>query len=141
MAVYLQAAIKKAFLRCLWNNGQNSASTLLELLTAFQLSGFSALKTGRLIVNTSGGGYSTSFQVPEIGAQFKQEQIFALSEEFFGLYESAIYTLSQSDPPVTDPTDAQIYQTMMSSDSLQGYRTTMTDVTMIRYPTFGPVNP
>lgn len=137
--VYLQAAIKKAFLRCIWNSGQNTALTLLDMLTAFQMNGFSAIKTGRLITSTSGGGYSTSFQAPAIAAQFKQEQVFALSEEFFGLYYNAINTLSQEIPPVTSPSDEQIWDTMMESDALVGYRTVATDVTMIRYPTFGPV--
>lgn len=137
--VYIQAAIKRGFLRQIYEQAKAATAYLGDALLAFQGSVFTpAFKTGRILVNTSGSGQSASFEVPQIGKQYSQDQIFALSEELLEIYSDAVAQLQAETPsfnPTASPANQQtVFDTMMADDRLQGVRTQMGDFTGLRIP-------
>jgi hypothetical protein len=138
--VYIQSAIKRGFLRQLYAQCADSTVYLQDALLAFQASIFTpSFKTGRVVVNTSGGGQSASFNVPQLGGQFSQEQVFALSEELLEVYDTAVATLAAATPgfnPQADDTTSEpaVFNTMLEDDRLQGVRVMHGDFTAIRLP-------
>lgn len=134
----IQAEIKRGFLRSLYRAACGAAQNpdnvglLKPALEAFQDSGFAALKSGKLLFATSAAGKNVQFQAPPIGAQFTQEQVFALTEEFLAVYDSALITLSAAS--INNPTDAQIFQCMLADDRINAVRSYMVDFTLGRFP-------
>jgi hypothetical protein len=128
----LRAEIKRGFLRSLWRTASAATIPLAECLAAFQDRGFQWIRDGRIIINTAGGGYSTGFQANEVIRELTPEEVFALSEEFFGVYTDAQTTLSAAGQ---DPNDDELaFATMMADDRLNASRVQMPDYTMLRWP-------
>jgi hypothetical protein len=137
--VYIQAAIKRGFLRQIYEQARNSTVYLNDALLAFQGSIFSpSFKTGRILVNTSGGGQSAYFEVPQLGRQYTVDQIFALSEELLEIYSDVVAQLQAAtpsfDPNASAANQTTTFNTMMDDDRLQGVRTQMGDFTGLRIP-------
>lgn len=131
----LKAEIKRGFLRSLYRadittNGTNS--NLFNALGAFQDSGFSAVKSGRLVINHTGAGKATTLATPDAWRSFSQEECFSLSEELIQVYTDVQATLI-SDGTNT-PTDLQMLNTMLADDRLQSITRTERDYTLINYP-------
>lgn len=141
---YIQAEIKRGFLRCIHYESRPTATTLLEALEAYQRQCFQSVKGGRITVSTSGGGYSASFNAPQSSQQITQEQVSALAEEFIKLHETAVSYLKASDNTVTDAQikdgdkDEEIFKLMVADDSLQTIRSCQNDYTLGRFPSYGP---
>lgn len=125
--VRLRGVIKRGFLRSLWRAAKPSALSVAEMLAAFQDSGFQWVKSGRLVLSTSGGGYSSSFTATETVRELTQEEVFALSEEFFAIYEDC-----QALSPAPADDDAMILA-MLADDRMQTVRQEMLDVTGLRF--------
>ena len=134
MAV-LQAEIKRGFLRSLARSATKSAVKLSDALAAFQDNGFLALQSGRLLVGSSGGGYSSSFAFPAIGQQFQQDQVFALSEEFLQIYGDVLISLSANGNP--SPGDDVILNAMLADDRMQAVKEMQGDYWLLRALTQG----
>jgi hypothetical protein len=117
----VQAQIKRGFLRQLYEACPDAIS-FRDALLAFQAAGFTAIKSGRLVVSSSGGGFSTSFEIPQGGRQFSQEQVFALSEEFISIFD---------DNVVADD-DAATFAAMMNDERLQAVTSHYHDFSSIR---------
>ncbi len=118
----LRAESKRGFLRYLWRKASASqALTLKEALEAFADQSYEAVQTGRVIVSTSGGGYSTTFDTPQLG-RLTQEEAASLSEEFIARYEEAEEAGKESD--------ADIVAEML--DRLRPIRSVRSDFTALR---------
>jgi hypothetical protein len=128
----LQAEIKRGFLRALARQCATLGATLSTVLASFQDSTFDQIKTGAILVSSSGGGYSGTFDIGAIGKQMAPDQIFALSEELLTCYDEAVATLAAQTPAVTSPTDAQILSTMLASDRLQRVTSVRSDYMLLR---------
>ncbi len=129
--VYIQAEIKRALLRNISRNATKSSATLREALEAYQDQSAGAVNTGRIILNTSGGGYSTSLEMSAQWKQLTQEQVTALTEEYINVYDDALSALGISRPSDLSQ-DANILSAMIDDDRLRGVRSAMGDFTMLR---------
>ena len=134
--VRLPAEIKRGFLTALYIQGPTSTPpvTLYGALTAFLLSGFSGLQTGRLVVSHAGSGKNTVFQFPRIDQSFRQEEVFGMAQEFLETYQDAIVTLALPGIPMDASQDASIYATMLEDDRLQEITRTQPDFTTLLSP-------
>lgn len=138
----VKAEIKRGFLRSLYRLVQygtqtnpvtgQPVATLADVLNAFQDGGFSAIKSGRLIIQTAGAGHSVSYQPPDVARSFTQDQVFSLSEELQQVYADAIVTLSGQSVP--SPTDLQIFNVMIADDRLTTIKDVQRDFTTLRWP-------
>ncbi len=138
MAVFIAALKKRAFLRWIYNNAVANASTLWDALNDFQSACMDPVRTGQIALSISGGGYSTNLKLPSSISQLTEEELLGLSEQFILIYQNAILTLAAENVPITSPTDAQIFATMLDADDLTTCRQTVHDITLIRYPGYGP---
>lgn len=133
MTVTISAAIRRGFLRSLWRAGKKSALSLKETLEAFQDSGFAAVRTGRVLVNSSGSGHSASFEIPSMARGFTQEQVFALSELFIQIYQDTVAALLADEE-----TDVEsIFTAMLADDRMQRVTQEHLDSSVLRYATSG----
>lgn len=143
--VRIQSEIKRGFLRQIYTGCHDTAVFLEDALVAFQAAIFSPnFQRGRIIVSTSGGGQQGSFTIPNIGQQFSQDQIFALSEELLQIYTDTLAALVAAtptfDPRANDSgsSEQQMFAAMMLDDRLNAVRREYGDHTLTRFPTFGP---
>ena len=142
--VRIQSEIKRGFLRQIYAACAPTATYLGDALVNFQNQIFSPnFQRGRLLLSTSGSGQSGSFVMPNLGAQFTQDQIFAMAEEFCQIYTDVVAALKAAtpgfDPKADDDTsEPTVFNTMLLDDRLQGVRREQGDHTLIRFPTFGP---
>lgn len=134
----LQAELKRGFLRSLYRAATSAtpAVTLINALNAFQDAQFPLVKSGRLIVSTSGNAHGTSFKIPDSMFQLTQDQVFALSEEFIQTYTDAKANLILNGNAT--PTDDDIFAAMIAADNLQTIREYQNDYTATRFPVIGP---
>lgn len=135
--VFIQSEIKRGFLRQIAYNAKQNAIRLYPALMAYQAQGFAALSGGRLVVSTGGGGFNTSFEIPAIGKQFTQDQVFALSEFLISLYDAAVYNILRDDPEFNvnyETADDTILAFMLASDSMQSVRAIGNDYTGLNFP-------
>ncbi len=136
---YIQAEIKRAFLRSIYRKIKDSAVFLEDGLSAFQDQGVDALKSGREINATSGGGHSVSFVLPTYGKQVTAEQVIALSEEFLTIYAEAVANLQAATPSFNpraddDTSELAVFNMMIASDQLSTMRHRYSDFTLIGVP-------
>lgn len=136
MAV-LKSEIKRGFLRSLYRGTTvpPDTATLAEALATFQTNGFDALKSGRLVIASAGAGHQVSFALPMIGQQLAQDEVFALSEEFFAIYADASAGLTETNP---GDNDATIFAAMMADDRMASITEVRQDYSLLRYPSYGP---
>ena len=128
----LRAEIKRGFLRSLWRTAKADSKTVAEMLDAFQAECFGWVKSGRIVANTSGGGYSTAFAELSAGLDLSPLEVFALSEEFFAVQTD---TLAASSSLTGD----DLINGMMADDRMQGIREYHVDDSLLRfYPAYGP---
>lgn len=135
--VTIQASIRRGFLRALYRSGALAGASLAETLEAFQVNGFGAVKTGRLVVTYSGSGQSTSFELPSVGRGFTQDQVFGLSEEFLQIYADTVSALGII-PQGTD-NDLAIFNAMMADDRMQSITRIRDSFTLLNLNPSGPV--
>jgi len=141
----IKAELKRGFLNSLWRqcqvaNGAGSGSGgppafgLIDFLNSFQDAGFSRVKSGRVLTVTTGAGHSATFAPWNVLRSFTEEEVFSLSQELLETYQAAILSLSLDTPPVTQPTDNQIFAAMMAADNLQTVTSLQHDYLTIRFP-------
>jgi hypothetical protein len=141
----LRAELKRSFLQSLYDSVvdgtasedlvsddvSRSVFTLEAALKAFQRMGFNSLKTGTLIVGSSGYAHETRLATPDIMRSFSQEEIFSLAQEYREVYTEARAALVAAGD--ASPTDAEIFAEMMANDRLQAASFTQTDHTGLRF--------
>ena len=132
----IRAEIKRGFLRTLWRAAAKISASLDESLESFQDNLSEGVKTGRILISTSGGGYSTSFDSPFPSREITQEEIFAFSEEILAIRDDARTALTDAGADATD--DGAVVAQMLLDDRMQTVRSYMGDFTAIRFPTYGP---
>lgn len=128
----LQAQVKRGILDEIWYAGQKSALSLTDSIRGFKSARWESIQTGTFVVNTSGGGYSVNFHVPEIFRQLGPDQFFALGQEFLEVMTDARATLVAAG--TASPADSDIFTTMMADDRMQSLRSAMLDTTALRFP-------
>lgn len=137
--VYIQAVVKRGFLRQLAEGAKKSASTLKETLVAAQAAVFSPnFQRGRLLVSTSGSGQSGSFEIGMTGKDFTQVNVFALFEEAIEVLDDTVAFGLAVDSGVPADTDA-LLAAMSADDRLLGIREQMVDVTSLNVPSIGGI--
>ena len=129
----IRAEIKRGFLRSLYRQAKLNAQALSDALDAFQDHGFMALKSGRLLVSSSGNGHSSTFQLPTQWQQFTPDEVFSLSEELEQVYADAITTLNTNGNAT--PNDDQIFAVMIDDDRLADIDSVGRDYSLLRWPT------
>lgn len=137
--IYIQAIKKRGILRQIVEAGAvPSKLTVREALLNFQSAINSpSFATGRIVMNTSGNGQSASFEMGLQGKEYTLENVFGLSEEFFGIYEAA---LANNPGLVDDGSEGQsraIAAAMRDDDRLQTVNRRGADVTLLGFPQTG----
>ena len=117
--VRIQSEIKRGFLRQIVAGAKRNAATINESLLNFQASIYTPnFAKGKILVSTSGSGQQGSFEIGVAGKQFTQENVFAMSEEFFIIYAAALaYNTDLTDSGQSADSDA-IFNAMLSDDVL-----------------------
>jgi archaellum biogenesis protein FlaJ (TadC family) len=130
--VRIQSEIKRALLRSLWSCAKKTqGAKLRSALESYQNSQFSSLKSGRIIVNNSANGHSTSIEVAPQWRQLSQESVLALSELFINVYDDSVVVAAQNS--ISNPSEDQLLAIMMADDRLQGVTSESLDITGLRY--------
>lgn len=132
----IQASIRRGFLRSLYNQAVANAASLQEALQGFQDGCFTAVRTGRLIVNSSGTGHSSSFEIPGIVRGFTQDQVFGLSEDFLQIYTDTVAALSAAS---ADGSDASVFAAMLADDRMQSITRVRDSFTLLNLNPSGPL--
>ena len=136
--VFIRSEKKKFYLRQIVEAAVKSSSKVSEALLAFATSINSAsFQKGKTIVSTSGSGQSVSFQMDLSGREITQDNVAALSEEFFEIY---YFQLEQNPALVDDGTEAAtraIFAAMRQSDQLYGVTRRGSDFTLLGFPQVG----
>lgn len=128
----LRAEIKRGFLRSLWRAASKAGGvTVKEMLEGFQDGGFQWIRTGRVVLSTAGGGYSSAFNPVSDTRELTEAEVFAFSEELFSVYAQVL-----SDNPALSPdNDGQaIIDAMLADDRMWGVREVMHDHSLLRFP-------
>jgi hypothetical protein len=112
----IQASIRRGFLRSLYNQSIAQAASLQEALQGYQDSLFAGVKSGRILVNSSGTGSSVSFEIPSTLRGFTQDEVFGFSEELIQIYEDTVAALTAASADGSDPS---IFAAMMADDRMQ----------------------
>lgn len=137
--VYLQAEIRRGFLRQIAQGAINGSATLGDTLLSFQASIYTpSFSKGRLLVSTSGNGQHGSFEMGVHGKQFTQENIFALSEQFLGILQDTLDQNLAVDTGIQSDT-LNLFKVMCQDDRLVGVRTQQGDYTGLNIPSIGGV--
>jgi hypothetical protein len=142
----LRGELKRAFLQSLFDavvDGYASvdlasgvSQDLVKVLTfeaalkAFQRLGFNSLKSGKLSIGTSGMNHEIRFAAPDAMLSFRQDEVFAMAQEFREVFADAKLTLAAGGDD--EPDDAAILRTMLAHDRLQSVDSTYRDFTMAR---------
>jgi hypothetical protein len=130
--VKLSAEIKRGFLNALYIQSKAASTPLQDALEQLLLTGFDAVKSGRLVVSHAGSGKVVTFQMPPIGKQFTQEAVFELSQELLEVYADACVTLGiSSDEEEDTANDPNVFATMLNDDRLQSVTDVYRDFTSL----------
>lgn len=130
--IRIQSVKKRGFLRQIAEAAKRSNLPLkTALINAQQSVASPTFLKGRIVVSTSGSGQAGSFQMPEAGLEWTQDNVFGLLEELIELAESVTATQSLQDDGSN--TDA-IFAAMIADDSLRSLRQQMGDFSMLNFP-------
>ena len=132
--VRIQSEIKRGTLRSLYRAAVANGSALSSAIDGFQDTSYNQVRSGQILVNTSGGGYSSGLKIPGLSDQITPESFTALGEEYRNVYDDAVSNLAAQTVPVTNPTDDQIFSFMLDDSRLVGVRQQLGDWTAIRLP-------
>jgi uncharacterized protein YidB (DUF937 family) len=132
--VRLRSEIKRGFLRSLWRAASvTDGVSLNDVLDGFQNAGFGWVKSGRIVISTAGGGYSSSFNATQAISELSQEEVFAFSEELYTIRDSAVAALTAAGTVPAAQTDDLIVAAMLLDDRMAGAREEMNDYTSLRF--------
>ena len=115
-----------------------SSLTVANALLAFQSSVNEInFQKGRIYSSTSGSGQHASFSMIGSGTSWTQENVFGMSEEFFGIYYDAmVNTPGLVDDGQMASTTA-IFLAMLADDRLQTITRRGLDSTLLGFPQVG----
>lgn len=137
--VFIQAEIRRGFLRQFSQGAINGPATLSDTLVAAQAGIFTPnFQRGRLMVSTSGAGQHGSFEIGMVGKQFTQESVFAMVEQFLEILADVTgqgLAVDSGNPPDTQ----NLFTVMCQDDRLVGVRTQMGDWTSLNVPSIGGI--
>lgn len=136
--LWMPALSKRLALEIWADEAATNSIPLLEMLKSVRAARFTTISTGQIALSVSGGGYTTSLKLPSPISTWTEENVAMLGQQLIEVYRNALITLANSNVPVTEPTDAQILSTMLDSDELTTCKQTVHDITLIRYPGYGP---
>ena len=138
--IYIQAVKKRGILRQIIEGAVPAKKKVSEALLAFQQAIYGpSFRQGRVTVNTSGNGQSASFAIGLTGAEYTQDAVFGVSEEFFDIFDD---TLANATAPglTDDGTESNtraIFAAMKADDRLQSVNRKGTDFTLLGFPQTG----
>src|SRR5690349_15784235 len=115
----LKAELKRAFFQSIYDavvkgtasqdlvSGDDTlvVRTLEDGLIAFQKMGFQALKSGQLMMGTTGFAHGVTWAPPQQWRSFGQDEVFGMAQEFREVYTDAKLALINAG--YTSPTDLQ----------------------------------
>jgi hypothetical protein len=137
MSANIRAGLKRSILSSLArqaaNSSQDTSGNLLPALEAYQDALVSGVQGGYIYESTSQSGHSTKFRMPVIGQHFSPEDVVELAQDFIEIYNDALVTLSTAGN--TSPDDPTILACMLADGRLESVTTTMTDYTLMNWPT------
>ena len=143
--IQIQSVLKRAFLRQLvLGSIQTGVSLLVTFQNAQGAVNSPTFQKGRIVVHQSGSGQSGSFQTGFAGAQWTQENVFGLIEEFIDLYFYLINFNQTNGTPLPadngqEANSMAIFEAMRQDDSLAGITEQMGDWTGLNVPSLGGV--
>lgn len=115
-----------------------TSSTCFDALLSFQSAvNEQNFQRGRQYVSTSGNGQHASYAMVGSGAQWTQENVFAMSEEFFSILAD---TLAANPTLVDDGSKGSqlaIFNAMAADDRLQTVNRRGMDSTLLGFPQVG----
>lgn len=124
----MRTEIKRAFLRSLWRAAKDTR-TLEVCLTDFQDTCFGWVKNGRIVANTSGGGYATAYSALQ-GLEITPVEVLALSEELIALRTESIDALTAAGSATDDESVLAEMIAIGGTDSGSGASFTVPDFSM-----------
>jgi hypothetical protein len=136
--VRIAAEKKKFYLRQIVEGAVVSSTKISDALLSFQSQLNSAsFQKGRILISTSGNGQSAGFEMNLNGREVTQENVAAMSEEFFEILE---FQLRQNPALVDDGEKAStraIFAAMRQDDRLYGCNRRGSDFTLLGFPQVG----
>jgi len=112
----LSALLKRSILDEVWNAASDTL-TLEDAIRAFKSARWADVQAGRLILSTSGGGYSVSFAGAEAYSRIAPDLFLELGQEFLEIRTDTIATLTAAGS-ATD--DEAVFATMLTDERLWG---------------------
>lgn len=143
--IQIQSVLKRSFLRQLVQGAINTGTSLtVTFLNAATAVNSPTWQKGRIVVHQSGSGQSGSFSAGYAGAQWTQENVFGLMEEFQQILSDAQANSIVNPPqlPNDDGTPANsqaLYAAMLTDDSLTGVTQQLGDWTSLNVPSLGGI--
>lgn len=137
--VHIQADKKLAQLRQILLVGAVSASQkVFDALLGFQTQvNEQNFQVGRQYSSTSGNGQSASYSMLNAGSQWTQENVFAMSEEYFRILDDTLV----ANPSLTDDgnpaSTTAIFNAMRYDDRLRTVTRRGLDSTLLGFPQVG----
>lgn len=138
-ATRIRGIIKRGFLRQIVAGAKQISSTVNDALIGAQASVFSDnFKRGRLLISTSGGGNSGSFEMSVAGKEFTQDNIFAMLEELIEVLTDTLNEGLAIDTGIASDSD-DLFTIMCEDDRLAGVTSEGVDVTSLNVPSIGGI--
>ena len=143
--IQVQSVLKRAFLDDIVQAAIKSSTPLLQSFrNAKQSVNSPTFSKGRIVIHQSGSGQSGAYQAGFSGAQWTQENVYGMLQEYIDLYYAVISQNEQVGTPL--PTDDgneantnAIFAAMRVDDSLQGVTSQSGDWTGLNVPSLGGV--
>lgn len=135
---HIRAITKRGVLRQIVEGAIAAGQKISEGLLGFQTSLNSpTFRTGRVVSSTSGSGQSAAFEQQVLGREWTPENAFALSEEFFSIYELALANNPSLADDGAEASSRAILAVMFCDDRLQIVNRRGTDFTLLNFPQTG----
>ncbi len=139
--ILIRAETKRGQLRqILLVNAVASVTPVAQALLLFQSAvNEQNFRVGRQYASVSGSGQHSSFLMVGSGSSWTQENVFGMSEEFFGILEDTL----EANPSLIDdgqPASTQaIFSAMLKDDRLRTVTRRGLDTTLLGWPQIGQV--
>lgn len=119
----LSGLLKRGILDSLWTSLPGGVS-LEDAIRAFKNARWSDVQGGRLILSTSGGGYSVSFAGADTYRRISPDMFLELGQELLEVRRDTLAALTAAGA-ATD--DESLFQSMLEDDRLYGVTATTAD--------------
>lgn len=136
---HLRAHLKRAILRqIVETNAIPGGQKVRDALLAFQATiNTPSFAQGRVLSSTSGNGQSAAWDGAALGREYTPETVFAVSEEFFEIYEAALENTAGLADDATEASSRAILAAMLADDRMQTVNRRSADFTLLNFPQTG----